>query len=79
MEQESNNISFVQIFAGTEFEAGFRKSLLDDAGIHSFLKDEVMGTLMPWYTAPGGVGAVKLMVLETEKIQALEILGGIAE
>ncbi|HVZ24967.1 MAG TPA: DUF2007 domain-containing protein [Sediminibacterium sp.] len=77
--KEENKLSFVEVFAGTEFEAGIRKSLLDDAGLHCFLKDEVMGTLMPWFTAPGGAGAVKLMVPETEKQQAMDLLTGIGD
>jgi hypothetical protein len=38
------------------------KSLLENAEIQAFLKDEVRGTTMPWQIAPGGINAVKVMV-----------------
>ncbi|MBN3036110.1 MAG: DUF2007 domain-containing protein [Bacteroidales bacterium] len=52
----------VQVFAGTIWQAGMVKSMLEDAGIRAFLKDEVMGTMNPWWTAPGGAGSVGVMV-----------------
>ena len=52
----------IEIFSGTSWEAGMVKSLFDEAGIVSFIKDGIMGTLNPWHTAPGGVGAVKVMI-----------------
>ena len=47
----------IEVFAGNIVEVGLVQSLLDKDGIQSWLKDEVMGTLNPWYTSPGGTGA----------------------
>jgi len=63
----------VEIFAGTAWQAGMVKSLLENAAINSFLKDELIGTLNPWYAAPGGAGAVKVFVSELDYDQALAI------
>jgi hypothetical protein len=52
---------FVIVYAGTAIEAGFVKSLLESYGIVTHLRDEMMGTIAPWYVAPGGVGAVKVV------------------
>ncbi len=52
----------IEIFAGNMVEAGMVKSLLENAEIHAFLKDELMGTLNPWYVSAGGVGSVKIVV-----------------
>ncbi len=52
----------VKIFSGTAWQAGLVKSLLENAEIEAFLKDEIMGTLNPWWTAPGGAGSVKVFV-----------------
>lgn len=38
------------------------KSLLKNAEIEVYLKDEIVGTLSPWWTASGGVGSVKVVV-----------------
>jgi hypothetical protein len=52
----------VEIFAGTPWQAGMVKSLLENAEIEAFLADEIIGTLSPWWTAPGGAGAVRVFV-----------------
>jgi len=59
---KKDNIRSVIVFAGTAMEATMVKSLLENAEIQAFLKDEVFGTLEPWVTGPGGAGAVKVMV-----------------
>jgi len=62
-------INPVEIFAGTAMQATLVKSLLENAEIEAYLKDEFTGTLYPWHTTPGGVGAVKVFVssVDTEK------------
>ena len=52
----------VQIFAGTTVQAEMVKSLLLDAEIKAFIKDEHMGTMFPFHTAPGAAGSVKVVV-----------------
>lgn len=64
----------VEVFAGTALQAGMAKSLLENAEIESFLKDDLMGTLNPWYTAPGGAGAVKVFVSSADYEKAREVL-----
>ena len=54
--------TFVEVYAGTSWQAGLVLSLLEHAGITAFLKDDFLGTLTPWYAAPGGAGAVKVLV-----------------
>lgn len=58
----SNENEPVVVFAGNTWQAGLLKSLLENAEIEAFLKDEVIGTLNPWWTASGGVGSVKVVV-----------------
>lgn len=52
----------VEVFAGTAVQATMVKSLLENAEIEAYLKDEFTGVLYPWHTSPGGVGAVKVLV-----------------
>lgn len=61
------------IFAGNYMEAGMVKSLLENADINAYLQDEMMGTLSPWYVAPGGAGSVKVLVsdLDSEKARII--------
>ncbi|MBN2274728.1 MAG: DUF2007 domain-containing protein [Bacteroidales bacterium] len=60
--REKNRIRSVQVFEGTATEAAMVKSLLENAEIQAFLKDDVYGTLAPWVTSAGGAGAVKVIV-----------------
>ena len=66
---KTNEDNSKEIFAGNIIEAGMVKSLLEDAGINAYLKDEIMGTMNPWFVSPGGVGAVKVIIsnLDFEK------------
>lgn len=58
----SNANDPVEVYAGSAWEAEIVKTLLKDAEIEVFVKDEIMGTLLPWYTAPGGAGSVSVFV-----------------
>ncbi|MBE0663373.1 MAG: DUF2007 domain-containing protein [Bacteroidales bacterium] len=57
-----HNSELVEVFAGTTWQAEMVKSLLENAEINAFVKDGIMGTLNPWWTAPGGAGSVKVFV-----------------
>jgi hypothetical protein len=52
----------VEVFAGTHWEASLVKSLLENAEIEAFLKDEIRGSTFPWQVTAGGVSAVKVVV-----------------
>ncbi len=69
-----NEIVPVEIFSGTMWEAEMIKSLLENAEIEAFLKDEFTGTLAPWYTAGGGAGSVKVVVSSLDFEKAREIV-----
>ena len=67
--KKDKGITPVEVFAGTAVQATLVKSLLENAEIDAYLKDEFTGTLYPWHTTPGGVGAVKVFIssLDHEK------------
>jgi len=64
----------VEVFAGTTWEAGLVKSLLENAEITAFLKDEIRGTMAPWNVSPGGVNAVKVVVADTNYENAMIVV-----
>lgn len=55
--------SAIEIFSGTLYEAEMVKNLLENENIEAFLKDEYIGTIAPWYSAGGGAGSVRVIVL----------------
>ena len=70
----SNETRPIMIFAGTNWEAGVVKSLLQNAEIEAYLKDEHIGMLEPWVSAAGGAGAVKVFVSDLDFKNASEIV-----
>ncbi len=64
----------VEVYSGTAWHAGLLKSLLEDAEIEAFLVDEIIGTLNPWWTAPGGAGSVRVMVSVPDYQKAKDIV-----
>ena len=67
---KGNGIIPVEVFAGTAVQASLLKSLLENAEIEAYLKDEFTGVLYPWHTSPGGVGAVKVFVSSVDQEKA---------
>ena len=65
----------IVVYAGNPIDAGFLQSLLEAEGITTFLKDEVIGTIAPFYVAAGGVGAVKVVIPQKELGKAKPIVG----
>ena len=63
----------VVVYAGDPFEADYVKWTLENNGIQAFLKDEILGSIAPYYTA-GGLGAVKVTVAQRDIEEANEII-----
>jgi len=64
----------LEIYAGTAVQAGLLKSLLENAEIDAYMKDEFTGVLYPWHSSPGGAGAVKLFVSDRDEERALIVV-----
>lgn len=72
--KDNNEIKPVEVYAGSQWEASMVKSLLENANIEAFLKDELMGTLYPWYTSPGGANPVKVFVSSQDLDKAMQVV-----
>ena len=60
----------IEVYAWTTWQAEMVKSILNDSEIESFLSDGIMGTLNPWWTAPGGAGSVRVFVSSLDSVRA---------
>ena len=59
----------VEVFAGINWEAEMVKNILENSGIESFLNNEIIGTLVPFYSTPG-LGSVTVVVSKSNYIEA---------
>lgn len=64
----------VIVFEGNDWQASMVKSLLENAEIEVFLKDERMGVIAPWNVAGGGAGSVKVIVSNVDLEKATEVV-----
>lgn len=71
---QNEEIYPVEVYDGDQWQASLVKSLLDNAEIESFLKDERMGVLAPWNVAGGGAGSVKIFVSNLDFEKAKEVV-----
>lgn len=64
----------VVVFSGTAWQAEELRGILENAGIESFLRDEVMGRIDAPALAAGAIGAVKLVVSAADVARAEEVV-----
>ncbi len=64
----------VVVFAGTQFDAGLVKSMLEDREIEAYFQDDELGMIAPWYVSPGGAGAIKVVVSRADYEVAKEVV-----
>ncbi len=72
--KQKEDFSPVEVFAGTAWEAGLVKSMLEDMEIEAFLKDQIMGIMNPWYVTPGGFGSIKVVVAHQDEEKAKKVV-----
>jgi len=57
-----DKIKAVEIFSGTLWEAELLKSMLENAEIETFIKDDIIGTTFPFQASPGGANPIKIII-----------------
>lgn len=67
-------MTLVEIFSGNIMQAKMLQDMLTKSNIESYMKDEIMGSLMPWVVSPGGTSPVRLMVSEHDYEEAIQIV-----
>ena len=70
----NNNIKSVEVFSGTQWEAGMIKSLLENEQIGSYVKDEIMAGLNTFSLLPGGSIQVKVMVSNNDFDKSVKVI-----
>jgi hypothetical protein len=65
---------FSVIYAGNIVQADLLKCVLEGEGIQAILGDEFAGMIAPYATSPGGLGAVKVLVPNSDVQKAGKIV-----
>ncbi len=71
---KDNEHTLVEIFAGKTIDAEIVKTLLQNAEIESYLKDELIGNLVPWNASAGGTAAVKIFISSDDYEKGREVV-----
>jgi hypothetical protein len=71
--KDKKEIVPVEVFMGIAWEAEMVKNMLENEGIESFIKDDIIGTIAPFYTTPG-LGSVKLVVSSDDYEKAMAVV-----
>lgn len=64
----------IVVFKGNPIDSEIVKDILNDNGIMSNLKNQLMGTIAPWHVSPGGFEPVEVEILLKDKEKALKLL-----
>ena len=64
----------VEVFAGSVWETALLKTLLEDAEIEVFLKDEIRGIQEPFVVTAGGADPIKVMVSSHDAVRAMQVV-----
>ncbi len=71
--RQMSNGSYCVVYYGNIVQADLLKCLLQSEGIAALLQDEFVGMIAP-YVSPGGAGAVKVLIAESDFDQARGIV-----
>ncbi len=64
----------IMVYSGTSWQANMVKGLLENNDIEAYIKDEIIGTMNPWWAAPGGAGAVRVLVSTDDIEKAIPVV-----
>ncbi|WP_258102103.1 putative signal transducing protein [Marinoscillum pacificum] len=72
--KSNTDIHLKEVYASDPIRASMVKDLLENEGIIAFLKDDFIGTLVPWHAAPAGYQPVKVFVSDSNQVQAMKVV-----
>jgi hypothetical protein len=71
---QDTELNPVEVFSGTSWEAGMLMSLLKDNEIEAYFQDDNVGSVVPWLSARGESGAIKVVVAAKDYEKAMEVV-----
>lgn len=63
-------MKLIRVYSGNPIDAEIVKEVLEDNGIPVNIKNQLMGSIAPWYVSAGGIAPVDIEVFEKDKQKA---------
>ncbi|RXQ96087.1 hypothetical protein EO244_04385 [Ancylomarina salipaludis] len=64
----------IVIYRGNPVDSEIIKDVLNDQGIVASLKNQLMGSIAPWYVSAGGINPVEVEIFARDKEKALALI-----
>jgi len=64
----------IVIYSGNPVNSEIIKDILVDQGIIASLKNQLMGTIAPWYVSSGGINPVEVEIFARDREKALALI-----
>lgn len=74
MSTKEKDTDLIVIFRGTPVDAEIIKDVLNDQGILTNLKNQLMGTIAAVYVSAGGIDPVEVQIFARDKDEALALI-----
>ena len=74
MSTKEKDTDLIVIYRGNPIDSEIVKQILDDHGIISSLKNQMMSTIAPFYVAAGGLDPVEVEIFARDKDEALALI-----
>jgi hypothetical protein len=74
MTKKNDEIVPVEVFSGTQGEVDFLISLLENAEVTVYLKDNYAGTIIPYLASPGAASPITIVVSSEDAEKAKQVV-----
>ena len=74
MTKKDDEIVPVEVFSGTQGEVDFLISLLENAEVTVYLKDNYAGTIIPYIASPGTASPITIVVSSEDAGKAKQVV-----
>ena len=64
----------IVVFKGNLIDSEIVKDILNDNEVIASIKNQLMGTIAPWYVSPGGLDPVEIEILQKDEEKALGLI-----
>ena len=64
----------IEVFTAELWKAEMIKNILEDNGIYAFIKNEYIGSIVPWYISAGGGPSISVFISKEYYKKAITLI-----